>query len=114
MDILLQSQQYLARVYRLYQVVGNLGTNSLLHDILLLAFCNHDNGCGRLYLLYVHEGLKSGHARHVLIKENEVECLFLACFNGIDSVGDLAHLVSLAFQEHYVGVEEFYLIVGPK
>ena len=52
MQIFLDGQQYLIRVYRIYKVVGNVVSNSLVHDILLLAFGDHYHRSLRGDLLY--------------------------------------------------------------
>ncbi len=43
MYILLQRQQYLVGVNRLYQIVGNLRPDGLIHNVLLLALGHHNH-----------------------------------------------------------------------
>ena len=43
MDILLESQQYLVRIDGFDQIIGNLLSNGLLHDVLLFAFRHHND-----------------------------------------------------------------------
>ena len=51
MDILFQGEQYLVRVDGLDEVVGNLGADGLVHDVLLLALGHHHHGHCGLHLL---------------------------------------------------------------
>ena len=76
MDILLQRQQYLVRVYRLDKVIGNLRPNGLVHDILLLALGHHHYRDGRLHLLDERQCLQPRESRHVLVQQNQVVATF--------------------------------------
>ena len=72
LDVLLQRQQYLCGVDGFDEVVGDFGSDGLLHDVLFLALRHHDDGCGRQQLLDAVEGLQSAQARHVLVEQDEV------------------------------------------
>ena len=58
-DILLERQKNLTGIDGLDEVVGDLRSYRLLHDVLLLALRHHDDGRGRLYLLDALERLET-------------------------------------------------------
>ena len=90
----LQCSQYLYGVDRLYQIVGNLRSDGLLHDVLLLALGDHHDGCGRRDFLYLLQRLQACESRHHLVEQDEVECLFAAFFYCVGTVGDGDNFVS--------------------
>ena len=50
-NILLNREQHLVRIDWFDEIVGNLRTDGLVHDVLLLALGHHDNGRGGTHLL---------------------------------------------------------------
>ena len=113
MDVLLQRQQNLRGIDGLDEVVGNLGADGLVHDVLLLALGAHHNGRGGLYLLDILERFESAETGHHLIEEDEVEGFLTAFFNGVVAVADGYHFVAFLLEEKDVGLEQFNLVVYP-
>lgn len=113
-QVFLYRQEYLVGVDRLDEVVGDVVADSLVHDILLLTLGDHYDGSGRCRLLDALQRLQPGQSRHVLIENDEVEMLRLREFEGIAAVVDGHEVISFGFEEHYVGLEEVNLIIGPK
>ena len=113
-DVLLQRQQYLVGVDRLDEVVGNLGADGLVHDVLLLALGHHHHRHGGLHLLDERQRLESREARHILIEQDKVIVAFAATIQRITSVGRRVHLVVLSLEKKDMGTQEFYLVVNPK
>ena len=115
-DVLLQRQQYLVGVDGLNQVVGYLRADGLLHDVLLLALGDHHYGHGRRHaaLLDARQRLQAAQARHVLVKQHQVEGLLAAEVDGVGSVGSLHHLVAFLLQKQDVGAQQLNLVVNPQ
>ena len=113
-NVLLQRQQNLVRVHGLYQVVGNLRADSLVHDVLLLAFRHHHDRRGRRELLYLLQRFESAYTGHHLVEQHQVELVLLTFFDGVGAVAHGHHLVSFVLQEDDMGAQEFYLVVNPK
>ena len=113
-DVLLQCQQYLTGVDRLNQIVGYLGADGLIHDILLLALGDHHHGRLRLDFLHTLQCLEPRKTRHHLVKHDEVKGSLAAFLNGVSAIGDGCHLISFLVEKNNVGLEQFYLIIGPK
>ena len=67
-NVFLQREQYLVGVYRLDQVVGNLLSDGLVHDVLLLTLGDHHHGRGRRYFLDALQRFQSAQTRHLLIE----------------------------------------------
>ena len=114
MDVLLQRKENLDGVDRLDEIVGNLGSDGLVHDVLLLALRHHDDGRGRLNLLDALQSLQSRETRHHLIKKHQVKGVATALLDGIGSIADRYHLVAFLFEKDDMSFEEFYLIINPK
>lgn len=113
-EIFLNRQEYLVGVDRLDEIIGNLVADGLVHDVLLFALGNHDDGNMWRHLLDAGEGFKATQSRHVLIENYQVEMLFLHLFEGIEAVVYGNNLVSLLAKENDVGLQQIDLIVGPK
>ena len=114
MEILFDGEEELVGVDGFDEVVGYLIADGLVHNALLFALSNHDDGHGWVNLLDRGKGLKSGESGHVLIEEDEVEGLFAATVYRVLSADDGRHVVAFLFEEKDVGLEEVDLIVGPK
>ena len=113
-DVLLERQQYLHGVDRLYQVVGDGFADGLVHDVLFFALGNHHDGGLRLYLLDALQCLKPGNAGHHLVKQNQVKRLTLTLLYGINAVAGNGDVIAFFLKKEYVGVKVFYLIINPK
>ena len=113
-DVLFERQEYLVGMDGFDQVVGNLGADGLVHDVLLLTLGYHHNRDVGINLLDVLQGLKSAHAHHVLIQKYQVILALVTHVQRIVSVGDSIHLISLVLKEHDVCSEQVNLIVNPQ
>ena len=114
LDVLLERQQDLRRVYGFDEVVGNLRTDGLLHDVLLLALRDHHDRRGRQQFLHAGQRLEAAQSGHILVEEDEVESLFRTTVQCIVTVRNSLHLVTLLLEEEYVGFQKLNLIVNPK
>ena len=94
-DILLEGEQYLIGVDGFDEVVGNLRSDSLVHDVLLLALGDHDYGYGWAHLLDEGQRLQPREARHVLVEQDEVVALLSQTIEGIASIGRGVNIVVL-------------------
>ena len=113
MYILFQREEYLMRIDWLDEIIGYLGSNRLVHDILLLALCHHHHGRGGRNLLDTLQGFQSCESRHHLIEQDKVERTLPTLFYRIGSVAHRHHLITFLFQEDDVRAQQFYLIVHP-
>ena len=86
MNVLLECEKYLVGIHRLDEIIGNLRTNSLVHDVFFFALCHHNNGRRWRNLFDFLQRLKSRKTWHHLIEEHKVECLLFAQFNSVRSV----------------------------
>ena len=114
MDILLERQQYLIGVYRLYQVVGNLLSDGLLHNVLLLALGNHHHSDRGINLLEFAQGFETADTRHLLIQQHQIEVALTAQVEGIGTVANGHDLIAFLLEEHDVALELLNLVVYPK
>ena len=73
--MLLQGDENLVGVDGLYQIVGYLVADGLVHDVLLLAFGNHDYRDVGRRLFDAREGFEAGESGHVLVEDYKVEVL---------------------------------------
>ncbi len=113
MQCFFQRQQYLVGVYRLYQVIGYLASYGLIHDVLLLALGNHDDGGERRCLLYHGERFKSRQSGHVLVEYYQIVTAF---GNEVESVATVVggrDIISFSVKEEDMGLQQVYFIVGP-
>ncbi len=113
-QVFLECKQYLAGIDGLDEVVGYLGADGLVHDILFLALGNHDDGDGRVDFLDAREGFESAESGHVLVEEDEVEGLFAAQVDGVLAVGGGDDAVAFLLKKNDVGLEEFHFVVDPQ
>ena len=113
-DVLLQRQQYLHRVHRLDQVVGNLRTNGLVHNVLFFALRAHHHWRCRSNLLDALQRLESCQAWHHLVEHHQVERLLLALLDGVGAVRHCHHFVAFLLKEQDVSLQQLNLVVNPK
>ena len=113
-DVLLQRQQYLIGVDRLDQVVGNLLSDGLIHDVLLLTLRHHHHRQLRSQFLDALQGFQSREAGHHLVEQHQVETTLAAFLDGVGSVRYRHHLVAFFLQEEQVGLQQLHLVVSPK
>ena len=113
-DILLQRQQDLVGVHGLDQVVGNLLSDGLFHNVLLLTLRHHDHREGWLQLLDAAQRLQSVQTWHLLVEQHQVEVMLSAQVDGIAAVGHSHHLIALLLEEKQVCLQQLDLIIHPK
>ena len=113
-EVLFDGEEQLVGVDRLDKVVGNPVTDSLIHDALLLALGDHDDGHGGVDLLDGDQGFESGESGHILIEEDEVKSLFATAVDSVLSADDGRHVVAFLFEEEDVRLEEVDLVVSPE
>ena len=113
-NVFLEHQQNLVGVHGLYQVVGNLLSDGLLHDILLLTFGHHDNRCGRRNLFDALKSLQSAESWHLLVQQHQVERPLLTDVNGVCTIANSRHVVALFLEKDDVALQLFHLVVYPK
>ena len=114
MDVLFQGQEDLRGVDGLDEIVGNFGTDGLVHDILLFAFRHHDHRRDRCDFLDARQGFQPAQAGHVLVQQNQVVGRFAALVQCILPVGYGFYLVSFLFEKKNMRFQQFYFIVYPK
>ena len=114
MEILLDGRQYLLRIDRFYQVIGNVASHSLIHYVLFLILRDHDHRYMRGGKLYAMKCLQTCEPRHILVKYDEVERLFVDKRESVGSAATGDDIITFCFKKHYVRLEEIYLIVSPK
>ena len=107
-------QQNLVGVDGLDQVVGNLLSDGLLHDVLLLALGHHHHRQRRLQLLDLLQRLQSAETGHLFVEQHHVEVPLTALVDGVGTVRDRHHLVAFLLEEQQVCPQLFYLVVHPK
>ena len=73
MNMFLQAKQNLTRVHGFNQVIGDLLSDGLLHDMLFLRFGNHHHRHLRMNTLDLLQRLQTRHTRHVLIQEHDIK-----------------------------------------
>ena len=112
-DILLQAEQYLVGVHRFDEVVGDIGADGVLHDVLLFALGNHHDGKMRVVLLEALEGLQAAQSGHILIQKDDVHKLFLQDFEGFHTAHRGNHVIALGLQEQYMRFQQVNLVVRP-
>ena len=113
-DILLQGKEYLVGVDGLDEVVGNLGSYGLVHDVLLLALGHHHHRQGGMQLLDTGKCLQPGESRHILVEQDEVVAAFATAIQGITPIRGGIYLILFPLEEEDVRTQQFYLIVNPK
>ena len=111
---LLDGHQDLVGVDRFDQVVADFGTNRLLHDALLLALGDHDDGQLRPLGLDALKRLNAIQARHVFVQEHDVVGVLVHPFKRFHPAVDSGHVVPLLVEEQHVGPEQFDFVVSPK
>ena len=110
----LDRHQDLVGVHRLDQVIADFGTDRLLHDALLLALGDHDDGQLRPLGLDALKRLNAIQARHVFVQEHHVVRVLIHPLKRLHPAVDAGHVVPLLVEEQHVGPEQFDFVVSPK
>ena len=113
-DILLQGHENLVGIDGFDKVVGNLGSDGLVHQVFGLVLRHHNHGHGGADFLDACQGFQSAEAGHILVEEDEVVVVFAAQFDGVRPVRGGRHVIILAAQEYHVCLEQIYLVIYPK
>ena len=98
----------------LYQVIGNLGADGLVHDVLLLTFGDHHDGDVGVNLLDMLKCLQSAHTYHMLVQKHQVILAGAAHVKRIVAVGHGVNLIAFVLKEKYMRPEQVNLIINPK
>ena len=116
MDMRLEAQEYLAGINRLDQIIGYLLADSLLHDMLLFRFGNHNHRYFGMQTFDLLKRFQSRHSRHVLVQEDDTESgmLMTENFQRILAVTGGNDFVVLLFQINNVRLQQVYLVINPK
>jgi len=113
-DVLLDREQHLIGIHGLDEVVGDLRSHGLVHDVLLLALGDHDDGCRRAHLLDLGQGFESGHTGHHLVEDNQVVGPFGGHVYRVVSVVAGVHLVAFLREKQHVRFQQFHFVVHPE
>ena len=111
---LLDGQQDLVGVDWLDEVVADFGANGLLHDVLFLAFGDHDDRQLWPFVLDPLQGFNAVDARHVFVQKNHIKGVGFYLFEGFHPAVDTGHVVSLFLQKHDVRLQQIDFVVCPK
>ena len=99
MNTFLERQQDLFRMNRFDEVIGNLRTDGLIHDILFLALRHHDDRSSRLNGFNLFQGFQSGQSGHVFVEQYQIEGVLPTCFDGIEAIAHRHDLVAFHFEK---------------
>ena len=110
----LEAQEDLGGIDGLYQIVGYLLSDSLLHDMLFFAFGDHHHRYFRTQTFYLLQRLQPVHTRHVLVKKDNIKLPVLDNINSVLSVGGCCYVVVFSFQINDIRLQQVYLIINPK
>ena len=104
-DEFLERQQYLVGVDGFDEIVGNVLSHSLVHDVLFLTLRYHDDGNGGLNLLDALQGFYSRQSGHHFVQQDQIEAPLTTFLNGVKAIGHRHHLIALLFQEKQMGAQ---------
>ncbi len=93
-DVLLECEKYLLGVDGFEQIVCNLRSDGLVHEVFGLVLGDHHHRYIGAYVLYSGQRLKAAQAWHVLVQKNKVEGAVAAQLNRIGAVGARGHLIT--------------------
>ena len=113
MKVLLQREVYLIGIDGLDEIISNLGTDCLVHDVFLLTFCHHHNRSGGADFLDSRQRFQSTQSRHVFIKKNKIKRTLLTKVKGILTVRCRNDLIFFLFKEDDVSFQQFYFVIHP-
>ena len=113
MYVLLQRKQNLRGIDWLYQIVGYLRTDGLIHDVLFLALGHHHNWHAGMNGLYAVQGFQPAYARHVLIEQNQVKIHLRTFVQCVKAIGHRGYVISFFLKKQDMRLEQINLIVYP-
>ena len=112
-NVLFDRQQHLIRINRLDQVVGDLRSDRFVHDVLLLAFGNHDHRGHRPQLLDPGQRFEPRQPRHHLVEDHQVELPRSHQVDRIVTVVAGLHVITFSLQKQDMGFQQINLVVHP-
>ncbi len=112
--VFLDGEQHLIGIDGLDEVVGDLRTHGLVHDILLLALGHHDDGRHGAQFLDARQRFETGEPRHHLVEDDQVELPRGHQIEGVVAVVAGFDVVAFPLEEQDVGFEKFDLVVHPQ
>ena len=98
-QVLFQRYEYLIRIDRLDEVIGDFITYGLIHNIFLFALSDHYHRYVRLALLDGRESLEASQTRHLLVEYNQIEMSRSAHIQGIAPAHSRGHVIAFALEE---------------
>ena len=113
MNVLFDRQQDLIRIDRFDQVVGNFRADRLVHDVLLLAFGDHNDRGHRPDLLDARQGFETGQTGHHFVEDDQIVLFRSSQIDRIVPVVAGLDVVPFPLKEQNVGLEEVDLVVDP-
>ena len=93
-EVLFDGKENLVGIDGLDEVIGYFVSDGLIHDILFLAFRDHDDGNGGVLHFQLTEGVEPTQSGHILVEDNEVEGFVSRFFESVSTVGDCGYFVS--------------------
>ena len=111
--MLLDAKEYLFGVDGFDEIVADFASQSFVHDVLFLAFGNHDDGDLRVAFLDNLQGVDAGETGHLLVEKDQVDFMVGQFVDGLVAAVYGDDGVTFVFEKHDVGLEEVYLVVGP-
>lgn len=114
LQVFLDHQQNLTGIDWLDQVVIDLGSDGLVHDLLLFILGNHDHREPGAKCFDLAQSIQSGKSGHVFVQKNHIEMLLGTTFHGFRTVVHRRNRTALAFQEHDVTPKQVDLIIRPQ
>ncbi len=113
MKIFLDREQNLIRVDGFYEIIGDLLSHSLIHDILLLVLGDHDHWNVRHLELDPAECLQPRQAGHILVQKNQIRPGCPRHPHSVMSVIDSENFITFPFKKKNVRFQQINLIVHP-
>ena len=112
-DVLLNREKHLIGIDGLDEVVGNLRSDRLIHNILLLALGDHNDGRGGANLLDSGQGFESRNAGHHLVENYQIVALCRSHLDCVVSIVAGIDLIAFGFEEENVRFQQFDLVINP-
>ena len=113
-DVLFDRQEHLIGVHGFDEVVGDLRSDGLVHDVLLFALRYHDYGRRGAYLFDFRKRFEPRHAGHHLVEDNQVVGRLRGHVDGVVTVVAGVYLVSFPLQKENMGLEQLHFVVHPE
>ena len=113
-DVLFEREKNLHRIDGFQQIVCDLRSDGLIHQIFCLVFRHHHHGHLRMQGFDGGQGFESRESGHIFIEQHEVEGLCFAQIDGISTIIAGGDVVSSFFEKEAMGAKEVYFIIHPK